>query len=332
MGEHLLTTFVRTKTVFKHRLKDLKDYDTVKVYVYELEKLGFNHGPLLWRLKQDGEIWYDDKGNFRAVHKGPIDPKLLELTRRKDKVVVPLTPLHLWMREQLMAVELPGVRKKDLPVYFKAFLDHRKKGLKPFFSVDAFAGRVHTPVVNLKGDLRFALRFHNSKIVSLDVKQMQPTILAKVLLDSIGSNSFSDAIFKGEDVYVLLQKFRGLSSRPEAKKYLFQLIFGKPMNDIGKMFSGDQHAWVDWINSYKSKTEPRNPHADNTHTNLAWLLQYSEVQVMTGIWQRLMDMDVPFLTIHDELLVKKDDQRVAFEVMDDELKKHFTYFKINIDH
>ena len=178
--------------------------------------------------------------------------------------------------------------------------------------------------------LRFKLRFHGEEVVSLDVKQMQPTILAKVLHDSIGSNKFSDSIFEGDDVYVILQKFARLETRDEAKKYLFQLIFGKPMNDIGKMFEGDQHKWVDWINNYKSKEEPLNPHKEDRHTNLAWLLQYSEVQVMTGIWERLKGRDIPFLTIHDELLCKKEDAETVKSIMTEELAKHFKKFHVNI--
>jgi len=81
------------------------------------------------------------------------------------------------------------------------------------------AGRVHTPVVNLKADLRPALRFHGTPLVSLDVKQMQPAILAKVLVSAVGSNSFADAIFRGEDVYLILQKGAKLATRPEAKKH-----------------------------------------------------------------------------------------------------------------
>ena len=178
--------------------------------------------------------------------------------------------------------------------------------------------------------MRFNLKFHGERIVSLDVKQMQPTILARVLEESLGKNSFSDAIFKGEDVYVHLQKCARLPERKDAKKYLFQLIFGKPTDDIGKMFKGDT-GWVDWINSYKSRVEPNNPHKEKKHTNLAWLLQYSEVQVMTDIWQKLKDMDIPFLTIHDELLCKEGDKDVVYGLMDGELKKHFKHFNIHVD-
>ena len=329
--EHFFTTFVRTKVVFKHRLKDCKDYDTVKLYLYELDKLGVN-GPLLYSLRERGEIDYDDKGNFKALKHGPIDPSLLERARKRRKVLVELTPLHCYMRDQLRFVDLVDTKKEDVPVYFQAFLQQRRHGLlDAFFTVDSFSGRVHTPVVNLKGELRRNITLHGEPIVSLDVKQMQPTILAKVLKDSVGQNPFSTEIFNGVDVYEMLQKAGGLDSRGEAKVFLFKLIFGKPMNDIGKMFSGDTK-WVDWINSYKSKTEERNPHKQDMHTNLAWLLQYSEVQVMTGIWKVLRNRSIPFLTIHDDVLCMRRDKDEVYGIMCDELDRHFEFFTVVIDH
>ena len=333
MMEHRFTTYVRTKNVFKHRLKDLKDYDNVKIYVYELKKLGVNSGPLLYKLKKRGEIWYDDQGNFKALKDGPIDPSLLSITKKRGKgASLPLQPLHIWMREQLLHVEL-NVPKKDIPVYFKAFLDHRNTQLPEFFTIDAFSNRVHTPVVNLKGDLRLSLKFYGEKIASLDVKQMQPTILAKVLDDSIGDNPFSNTIWKGDDVYVMmLNQNPSIKTRAEAKKALLKLLFHPHKQDsIATMFQGDSK-WVDWINSYKSTVEPRNPHKKDVHTNLAWLLQYSEVQVMTDIWHALRRAGIPFLTIHDDILCRSRDKRLVYNIMTKELKKHFKRFDININH
>lgn len=326
--EDLLVKFIRTKLVFNHRFKDLKQYDSVKVYVYELDKLGLNHGPLLYGLKKKKIIDYDNEGNFKVLIPGPIEPHLLQLVKR-NRVSAPMKPVHFWMREQLKAVTLPGVARKDIPVYFRAFMDEKNRDISPFFSVDTFSGRVHTPVVNLKGELRFKIRFHGSPVVSLDVKQMQPTILAKVLDERMGVNSFTDAINQGKDVYEHIQNEAGLESRDAAKKYLFQLIFGQPKSDIGEMFTGDK-SWVEWINGYKSVTEYLNPHKRKTHTNLAWLLQTNEVQIMTGLWLKLMHRDIPFLTIHDEILCRPQDKEVVFELMEKELKKHFKVFKINV--
>lgn len=335
MDEHPLTTYIRTKTLHKHRLKDLNDYGTVKIYQYELKHFLRGHrdgwGFQLKHLKELGQIDYDMRDNFKVLGKGPIDFKLLSLTKKQEKKKMPLSPTHEYMKAQLKHVEL-NIEDEDMPVYFKAFLEHRDKDLDAFFTVDAFSHRVHTPVVNLKHNLRGKITFYGKPVISLDVKQMQPTILAKVLNTSIGNNPFSDAIFNGEDVYELLKRNnRTVKTRDEAKKLLFKLIFGKPMNDIGRMFNGDTK-WVEWINEYKSRTEQQNPHKKETHTNLAWLLQYSEVQVMMGIWKRLHNRNLPFLTIHDDILCLKEHKDDVYDIMNDELKKHFKKYKINIDH
>ena len=329
MREHKLTTYIRTKYVFQHRLKDLKDYDWVKVYSYEIKNLGIHdNGGLIPFLEEKGEIVGNKKGLYRAMHNGPIDPGLLEEGKKKDRVNMPLSELHLWMRTHLSHVTLVGVAQKDIPVYFNGFLKAKEEDKHYFFKVDGFSSRVHTPVVSLKGDLRFKIRFYGEKVASLDVVQMQPVILAKVLDDAVGPNSFSDAIFKGEDVYIHIQKEANLPTRKDAKDYFFKLIFGQPMEDIGRMFKGDT-SWVNWINEYKRKDEPQNPHGKwKRHTNLAWLLQYSEVQVMTDVWTRLMEANIPFLTIHDEILCKAQDKEKVYGVMNTELRKHFKHFKI----
>lgn len=334
MKEHRLTTFIRTKIVFQHRLKDLKDYEWVKVYNYELKNIGIGelHTGLISYLVHTRQIATKGDGLFKAIDpSGPVDPSLLEQAKRKTTMTQPeLTDLHLWMRKCLSGVKLVGVRRADIPVYFNGFLRSKPADLKYFFKVDSFSTRVHTPVVSLKGDLRFKLRLYGEKVVSLDVKQMQPTILAKILNDSVGENSFSDAIFKGEDVYIHIQKAAKLASRKDAKEYFFQLVFGKPMNDIGRMFEGDT-SWVDWINAYKRRNEPQNPHGKwKPHTNLAWLLQYSEVRVMTDVWRKLMEHNIPFLTIHDEILCKISDSTMARNIMEKELKPHFKNFSITV--
>lgn len=332
MSEHRFTTYVRTKTVFKNRLKDLKDYSSVKIYIYELDKLGVNNGQILHALRSRGEISYDENGNFKALKEGPVDPNVLKITEKRDKVTAPLTSLHIWMRQHLFNVEI-DVANVRIPIYFRAFLKLRSAHIDDFFRVDAFSGRVHTPVVNLKADLRKYLRFMGESVVSLDVKQMQPALLAKILSQVVGKNPFSDAIFKGEDVYVLLQKHARLQSRKDAKKFLFQLIFGKPVEELADFFSSDwSKDWLRWINDYKSRREVKNPHGKDFHTNLAWLLQFSEVKVMSRIWFKLRERNIPFLTIHDDILCRKRDEKSTFDIMNSVLKEELEHFEIVVIH
>lgn len=327
--EHYFTTYVRTKMVFLSRLKDLKTYDRVKVYLYELQKLNVN-GYILNKLRERGEIWYDEKGNFKALKEGSIDITLLDKTKKWDHVKGVLTKLHEYMKGVLSFVSIDA-KEEELPVYFRAFQRYRGGCLDNFFTVDGFSGRVHTPVVNLKGDLRSKLMIKGKKLCSLDVKQMQPLILSKLLEEGVGKNAFSDSINKGEDVYMLLLKQNAtLRTRDEAKKFLYRLIFGHPLEDIGSMFEGDTR-WVEWINRYKQNKEPRNPHGRDTHTNLAWLLQSKEVEVMTLVWQKLMDRGILFLTIHDDILVIKKDKCVVNDILNQELGRHFKKFEVIIN-
>lgn len=324
--EHFFTTYVRTKLVFQRRLKDLLDYDRVKIHAYELRKLGVSDRTLEY-LQRTNQIGVQGK-LFWVLRPGPVVPAILERTKPLKKGV--LTPLHLYMRDQLRYVTLPPDMHGDLSVYFKAFLEHRNESLASFFSVDSFSGRVHTPIVNLKGALRRSLIFHGKRVVSLDVKQMQPTILAKVLYEAIGQNSFSSAIFNGEDVYNVLKESAQLETRDEAKKFLFKLIFGAPKDDIKQMFKGDDVEWVTWINEYKSNVEYNNPHKAKPHTNLAWLLQYSEVRVMTEIWNVLKNEAIPFLTIHDDILCPVPYKDKVYVVMQRILGSHFKEYSIHV--
>ena len=324
--EDRFTTYVRTRTVHQLRLKDLPSYDTVKLFVYELKKLGVD-GQKLHMLQQRGEIQYDSLGNFKALNPGKIDIDLLEKTKRYSTKNGEITDVHIYMRDVLIRVTI-DIGEDELPIYFKNFLIHRGDHPTFFFSVDGFSGRVHTPVCNLKSALRKHLRLDGEKLISLDVRQMQPIILGKVLFDNVGLNPFSSTIEKGKDVYdLLLCQNSSISTREEAKKMLFKLIFGYPMDKISSMFQGD-NKWVEWINFFKSNTEKQNPHFRDTHTNLAWLLQSKEVEIMTSAWRRLMRENIPFLTIHDDILVKECHKDTTFKILHEVLSKYFKKFEI----
>ena len=315
--EHKLTTYIRTKMLFKLRFKYLDDYSTIKLTAYDLKRFNVNSNTLC-HLVNKGEIWHDSEGNFKSLKAGTTDLTLIK------KPSATLTPLHLWMREQLKYVSLPI--SEQVPPYFDTFLHCRDKYLELFFSVDDFCGRVHSPCTSLQRDLRPLLRLYGSEVVSLDVAQMQPTLLAQILTANVGSNDFSKSIDEGTDIYLLLQEKATLKTRDKAKKLLFKILFGYPSKDLANIFGGAN--WIDWINEYKSKDEPRNPHRNKPHTNLAWLLQTSEVKIMQGVWLWMAQAGIPFLSVHDEIICRQSDKDQALTIFNNELSKHFINFKI----
>lgn len=305
--------------LFKLRFKYLDDYTTIKLHTTELKRFKVN-SDTLHQLAAKGEIWYDSEGNFKALQSGAIDITLIK------KKSVQLTPLNNWMREHLRFVELPTSNPKSS--YFDTFIQFRDKQLNMFFTVDEFCGRVHTPITSLQRDLRPLLRLYGEAVISLDVAQMQPTLLAKILTANVGENVFSKAIDDGTDVYVLLQQKANLSTRDEAKKLLFKILFGFPSKALAEIF-GDAE-WINWINDYKSRTENRNSHSSKPHTNLAWLLQNSEVRIMSQVWQKMAENGLPFLSVHDEIICRQSDELKAQSIFNNELSKYFINFNITL--
>lgn len=300
------------------------DYETVKVTMQELNRLGCSYGPLLWNLKFKKMIWYDNNGNFKVLVNGPLDFKLYNAVKRKygrrD-----LNQLELYMREQLLKVEVP-IEKEELSVYFNAFMKYRKDSLESFFTVDKFSGRIHTPIVNLKKEQRKHILIDGKETVSLDVRQSQPAILAKILSDRLGKNDLTERVKNGEDVYdIIINSIETITNREEAKKYFFKLIFGYPDNNRNECPN-----WMNWINEYKKIKEMKNPHWMLPHTNLAWLLQTEEVKIMTEVWTELKENKVAFLTIHDDIIVSKDNYRFTKEVMETIFSKRNEFLKLKI--
>lgn len=180
----------------------------------------------------------------------------------------------------------------------------------------------------MKGAFRKHLYLKNEPVVSLDIGQIQPLLLSLILIENIGKNEFSEWINQGEDIYLMFKEKLNLQSREDAKTKFYEITFGIPNERLGEMFG--KADWIQWINQVKSMALPQNPNSKTkAHSNLAWLLQSTEVRIMRVIWQKLIDNDILFLTVHDEIIVRASDLDESYKIMEDELKFYFPSFKIN---
>ena len=258
---------------------------------------------------------------FKALKDGPIDFSLLKEHARK------LDILERMVKANLRWVSLePGV---DSTIYFQNFLTQKEKHLDAFFLVDNFSGRIHTPITSLKGSIREHLLLKKENVVSLDVAQIQPLLLSFILNENIGNNEFTDWIEQGEDIYLKFKEKLNLQSRDEAKTKFYEITFGIANKRLAEMFGFSN--WIKWVNDVKSIELKHNPNTKRKpHSNLAWLLQTTEVSIMRSIWQKLIDNDILFLTVHDEVIVRISDADETYQIMVGELKLHFNTFKVNV--
>jgi hypothetical protein len=327
--EHKFITYIRTAHFINLRHDNRDVFAPVFVSSVELRERFFLTSSSINKFIDDGVLEVTEKitsnGNlakyYRAMLPGPIDMSLLP-----PKESQPLSRVTLKMRQQLGLVSL--IPKSPSTIYFDAFLKYFQFRPDLFFVVDNFSGRVHTPVTNFKSEYRKNILLNGKPTTSLDVATMQPLLLGKLIYHHIGNNDYTDWIEKGDDIYEVLRTKSGLATRDEAKKLFFQILFSKPSDELSKLFGNAD--WINWVNQYKSAPIKENPTTpDKIHNNLAWALQSKEVEVMTKVWDSLIKHSIPFLSVHDEIIVKEIDLIQAEILFTDVLKSEFKYFKLN---
>lgn len=281
-------------------------------------------GGFLLRLEGEAKPGKRPPHLYKTLKPGKFDLTLLKGKR-------PTNDLHKQMLRNLMATTIQ--QGTPTGIYFQLFQKYRYELPELFFKVDAFSGRIHTPITNLKGSFREKLLIYNSPVKSIDVSTMQPLLLGKVLRSQIGTNDFSNWIDEGRDVYLFLKDLADLKTRDEAKEMFYQILFGKPNKALEQVFGTSK--WIQWVNTYKGEAIPEHPHNRDgkgrykRHNNLAWLLQSEEVRIMTEIWKRLVSSNIPFLTVHDEVLIPVQSFEMAESFMHEVLKSEFSFYRLN---
>jgi hypothetical protein len=320
--------YIRTLQVFGLRLRsETEEMQPVHISTKEIE-LRFFPFPKFKRkeevqaLIEAGEVVVTEKDKrffYEVVNPGKIDLSLL------INKPLPKDSIYQTMLDNLKKVSLAeGAHSTP---YFDLFLKHRNSLAGLFFRVDSFAGRVHSPVTSLQRIYRPFLQIDDEQTTSLDVNCMQPTLLGKILNEVLPSNQYSKWINEGLDIYIALQNKANLKTRDEAKLKFFEILFSKPNNALADLFGASD--WITWVNEYKSKEEPLNPHKEKRHSNLAWLLQSTEVKIMSQVWRKLIAADIPFISVHDEIIIPVSKLEQAKKVMTDVLSKELIHFKIS---
>lgn len=320
--------YVRTKMVFSLRFKGKKEgMQPVYVPMDEIDRRFFSFPKYdlkkeIQHLIEIGELSVLKRGKaytYEALRPGGFDLNLLQAKPLPNNETI------RQMLQNTKSVSLP----EDAPStpYFELFLKYKNVRPDLFFTVDDFCGRVHTPISNFHRTHRPNILLANEQTISLDIATMQPLLLGKILYDAIGSNEYSTWINQGKDIYIELQKKADLNNRDEAKKKFFEILFSKPSNALKDLFGVSE--WINWINDYKQANVPANPHyKDKPHSNLAWLLQSTEVKIMMQVWTKLVSLRIPFLSVHDEIIIQVSRANEAENIMREVLSKEFQYFKI----
>lgn len=319
---------INTLYFFTYNLKNVEERKAVKKHKDTLIKmLGNGFETVLNTLVKSETITYknfNDLYFIKPLKQGAIDITSIESKKQTtDKLIINI-------RETLKRVTIQeGI---ETPPFFNLFAKHKSQYISHFFNEDNFVGRLHTPISNLHRVLRPYLLIDSKPTAHIDINTAQPLFLARTLNEVIGNNEFTNWVYSGADVYNELLSKSSLPDRDTAKKKFLKTLFNYDLNEIINLYGNSE--WAQWVNWYKSNPEPRNKkikswNVNPYYNNLAWLLQKIEVQTMRKVWQKLDAENIPFLTVHDSVIIKQIDHTKALKIFNDVMSKEFAFYKLH---
>jgi len=94
---------------------------------------------------------------------------------------------------------------------------------------------------------------------------------------------------------------------------------------------------MEFVNGIKKQPLKANPNTKfnrdgsiSHHNNLAMLLQRTESGIMRKVWAALVDANIPFVTVHDEIIVKSDTLYDAQAIVNTALGEHLPMAKTSL--
>tara|TARA_R110000803_G_scaffold35405_8_gene76623 strand:- start:11435 stop:12580 length:1146 start_codon:yes stop_codon:yes gene_type:complete len=192
-----------------------------------------------------------------------------------------------------------------------------------YVTEDDFGNRLHSIFSSLPKALRRRVLVWGEENVELDLCQSQPVILAQVLEEEMGDNSFTRLIRSGEDVY----RYISPDNRDKGKKALYFTLFGKRTpKSIIKLFPDIEKT----IKNLKWKRVEGNP-SEKKYSNLAYKLQQKESMLFRQVWTNLIKENISFIPVHDSVMVQDKYMNKALRIMNRTLLNKLPRVDIRID-
>lgn len=209
---------------------------------------------------------------------------------------------------------------------------YKNKPVKTIVHKDNFAGRYYHYLTNIPSRQRLRhIKIDDTPVVELDIQQCQIKILEKVLRERNMAPSFTDWMDDNNVLYDYVKDKMKLPTRSEAKQSVFKMLFGHYNSAASKkMYSlfPDLEAPMKIIKSVRDYNNPSR----KIYSNLARILQLEEVNILRTLAFRLSYYDLPFLPVHDSVLVKITDlsmvEKLFTEIIEAALNKPILKIKM----
>ncbi|VVB81364.1 Uncharacterised protein [uncultured archaeon] len=178
-----------------------------------------------------------------------------------------------------------------------------------YFSTDTKTGRVFTNYTNLKREFRSFIQSANGEpLVELDIRNSQPLLLASLFNEfSHTSSSEYSCLCEQGIIYDYLSEKTG-ATRDKVKKDFLTVLFAPSHWDtkVKRIFQSDFPEVFEYVSSIKR----------DGNNLLALALQKCEADlVINTIGAQLLFEGIPFLSVHDSLIVTESQSSYVKDLM-----------------
>ena len=223
------------------------------------------------------------------------------------------------------------MRRGEKPSSLKETIQDYKKALSKFNGKDFYVTlhderykyptfRLFTNFVNLKRELRPYLELFGRRLVNIDIKSCQVSLLATFYKpeDWEEKQKFTTLISE-QDIYIFLAGFP--ENRSDAKIDMFRVMFDRTANQNGAIY---EKFCLEFPILAQRIAEAKV----GRYKNVAYLMQKKEAEIMIfGVLQELLiKRGIICLSIHDSISCFPEDEFIVRETIQAHFCEHMKFF------
>jgi hypothetical protein len=190
-----------------------------------------------------------------------------------------------------------------------------------YIKQDGFSGRIYTIATGVPKWVRSYIRIQGEPLVEIDMRATHPYLLFHILRETDYMSFVWEITRGGGDIYEAYGQRVGISDRAEVKYRFLRSIYGRMNSKYYKEFKDNFPEAGEVIDEIKRKSISGNPSKKGTYTNLAYKMMNKEVKLFRKVWEGLSLAEIPYLPIHDGILVPVSRFQEARVLMEQIIKR-----------
>ena len=197
--------------------------------------------------------------------------------------------------------------RKDLNLTFysiKQYQQFDKYRRSSYVREDKFSGRIYNIATGVPRWVRSYIFLDNEPVVEIDMKSSHAVLLWNIVPRTDWVRFLYELTSRDCDIYQGYGDLLGINDRREVKFRFLRSLYSRPNSKFSQEFSRLFPEAGEILDEIKRTDNPRNPsNGKGTHTNLAFKLLNMEVRLFKKVWEAFSLEEIPFLSIHDGILV-----------------------------